>query len=130
MRISAQGIDLIKHFEGVKLKAYLCPAKVPTIGYGSTGPHVKLGMVITLPEAEDLLRHDLERFEAAVTKAARPGTKQHEFDAMVALAFNIGVAAFLGSTLLKQHNEGRGIGHGSGLSAFFAFHCQVYSRLP
>lgn len=104
MKISDEGIALIKHFEGVKLKAYKCPADVPTIGYGSTGPHVKMGMVITLPEAEELLRDDLSRFEDAVTKACRSGTKQCQFDAMVSLAFNVGAKAFTNSTLLKMHN--------------------------
>ena len=53
--INRAGLDLIKSFEGMKLAAYKCPAGIPTIGYGSTGPHVKMGMTITRDEAETLL---------------------------------------------------------------------------
>ena len=99
------GIALIKTFEGCKLRAYRCPAGIWTIGYGSTGSHVKPGMVITPQQAEALLRDDLERFEAAVDEAA-PRASQNQFDAMVAFAFNVGVAAFRSSTLLRKHRSG------------------------
>jgi len=101
-RISAEGLDLIKRSEGLRLNAYKCPADVATIGYGSTGPHVKMGMTITVDEAEDLLRDDLVRFEQGVAKAGGTMT-QGQFDAMVSLAFNIGLGAFMGSTLLQKH---------------------------
>ena len=47
MQISAEGLDLIKRFKGLRLTAYRCPVGVWTIGYGSTGPHVRPGMRIT-----------------------------------------------------------------------------------
>lgn len=100
--IAAAGLALIKSFEGCELTAYLCPANVWTIGYGSTGAHVKRGMTITSAQAEDLLKKDLARFESAV-KAAAPTATQGQFDAMVSLAFNIGIAAFQKSTLLRKH---------------------------
>jgi lysozyme len=53
------GLELIKSFEGLRLKGYLCPAGVATVGYGHTGPEVKVGMVITLAQAEAYLRFDL-----------------------------------------------------------------------
>ena len=102
-RINAEGLALIKEFEGLELKAYLCPARVWTIGYGSTGAHVKPGMVITEAEAERLLRDDLERFERAVAKTC-PESTDNQFAAMVSLAFNVGEAAFARSTLAKLHN--------------------------
>ncbi len=105
MKISQKGLDLIKRFEGLKLKSYLCPANVWTIGYGSTGPHVRQGIVITEMEAEALLLKDVARFEKAVNAAAK-SPNQHQFDAMVSLAFNIGIRAFQESTLLKKHNAG------------------------
>jgi lysozyme len=111
-RINKAGLDLIKSFEGLELKAYLCPAKVWTIGYGSTGPHVKPGMVITEAEAERLLREDLERFEACVAKAA-PGASDNEFAAMVSLAFNIGEDGFRKSTVLRKHLAGDHLGAAS-----------------
>lgn len=103
--INAAGLDLIKLFEGLALKAYLCPAKVLTIGYGSTGPHVRPGLVITEAEAERLLREDLARFERAVAKGA-PAATDNQFAAMVALAFNIGAGGFLKSTVLRKHLAG------------------------
>lgn len=104
-QINASALQLVKDSEGLRLKAYLCPAKVWTIGYGSTGTHVKSGMVITEARAEELLREDLARFEEAVAKAA-PNATDNQFGAMVSLAFNIGIAAFLGSTVLRKHKAG------------------------
>lgn len=103
--IGALGLAVVKSFEGCKLRAYLCPARVWTIGYGSTGPHVKAGMVITEKQAEDLLQEDLDRFEASVAKLADKPS-QNEFDAMVSLAFNIGTGAFARSSVLRRHNAG------------------------
>lgn len=104
-RIGPRALHLIKTFEGVKLKAYLCPANVWTIGYGSTGPHVKPGLTISLAEAEKLLRDDLVRFEAHVARVC-PDTEPHEFGAMVSLAFNIGNGAFSRSSVARFHNAG------------------------
>lgn len=109
MKIGTKGLALIKRFEGLRLKAYLCPAKVWTIGYGSTGAHVKPGMEITESQAEQLLRDDLSRFEKAVSNAA-PGASQDQFDAMVSLAFNIGIAGFQKSSVLRLHKAGRHTG--------------------
>ena len=64
-------IDLVKHFEGLHLKAYLCPVGVPTVGYGHTGPDVRLGMTITKAQAEQLLAADLAEAAAAVDKYVR-----------------------------------------------------------
>ena len=100
--IGPRGLALIKEFEGLRLKAYLCPAKVWTIGYGSTGPHVTPGLVMTEAQADTLLQRDLDRFEDAVAKAA-PGATQNQFDAMTCLAFNIGIGAFLKSSVLLMH---------------------------
>ena len=106
MKIGAKGLTLIKQSEGLRLKAYLCQAKVWTIGYGSTGPHVKPDMEITETQAEQLLRDDLARFEKAVSDAA-PKATQDQFDAMVSLAFNIGIAGFMKSSVLRLHNLGK-----------------------
>lgn len=111
MKINAKGKALVRRFEGLKLEAYRCPAGVLTIGYGSTGPHVKTGMVITPGEAERLLDKDLERFEVGV-EAMLCGvpTSEDEFAAMVSLAFNIGLANLATSTLLKRHKLGNKVG--------------------
>lgn len=104
-RIGPKGLALIKSSEGLRLKAYRCPADVPTIGYGSTGPHVRMGMTITEAEAEALLRKDLARFEAGVVKLAGPMTPG-QFSALVSFAFNLGLGALGKSTLLKKHKAG------------------------
>lgn len=104
--IGAKGLALIKQFEGLELKAYKDAVGVLTIGYGSTGPHVKPGMVITEAEAEALLKKDLARFEAAVNRLTDGRATQNQFDAMTSLAFNVGEANLAGSTLLKLHNAG------------------------
>lgn len=104
-RIGAAGAAIIKAFESCQLQAYRCPAGVWTIGYGSTGPHVKPGMTISRDRAETLLREDLARFEARVAKEA-PGATQNQFDAMVSFAFNVGEDAFRTSTLLRKHRAG------------------------
>lgn len=62
MRTSQKGINLIKEFEGCRLKAYKCPAGVWTIGYGHTS-NVKPNQSITREEAERLLREDLRMYE-------------------------------------------------------------------
>lgn len=104
-RIGANALALIKRCEGLRLKAYLCPAGVPTIGYGSTGDHVRMGMTITEQEAEALLLKDLSRFETGVAAVAGKMT-QGQFGAMVSLAFNIGLGAFGRSTVLRRHLAG------------------------
>jgi len=105
MRISPAGIALIKEFEGCSLSAYQCSAGVWTIGYGSTRPVVKPGDVISREEAEARLRNDLSHFEAGVA-ALISQAEQREFDALVSLAFNIGLQAFTRSTVRRQHNAG------------------------
>jgi lysozyme len=112
MEISDEGLRLIKSFEGYltpqkdgSCAAYLCPANVPTIGWGCT-EGVKLGMVWTLGEAEAGLRREIAKFETAVMKSVTVEMNQNEFDAMVSLAYNIGSGAFNRSTVLKRLNKG------------------------
>ena len=98
------GLDLIKSFEGLRLKAYRCPAGVPTIGYGATGPDVRIGMIWTEGQADARLVADVARFEQAVAKALTVPANENEFAAMVSLAFNIGTGAFARSSVLRRHN--------------------------
>lgn len=103
-RINDAGLNLLKSFEGLRLKAYKCPADVWTISYGVTGPNVKEGMEITKDEAERMLSDMLRRFEAAVEGHVRVKLTDNQFAALVLFAYNVGVSAFLGSTLLKLLN--------------------------
>ena len=107
-QINPEGVNLIKSFEGVSLKAYPDPAtKGPpwTIGYGHTGPEVVPGQVISEGQAIALLKADLAKFEAGVAKLA-PKATDNQFAALVSFAFNCGLANLGKSTLLKLHNSG------------------------
>lgn len=108
MKLSQRGIDLIKQFEGYSSKAYPDPAtggEPFTVGYGHTGKDVKPGMVITAEQAEKMLRDDVAKFESGVSALLKVTTTQAQFDAMVSLAYNIGLGNFSKSTLLRKHNE-------------------------
>jgi lysozyme len=101
VKINKAGLALIKRFESLQLKAYLCPAKVWTIGYGHT-EDVKQGQTITSHQADVILESDLETYEDCVERACkgRP-LNENQFSAMVSLCFNIGTAAFVNSSLRK-----------------------------
>lgn len=104
--ISETGLTVLKHYEGCKLTAYQDSVGVWTIGYGDT-QDVTEGMTITQQEAEDRLERRLGRdFEPGVKAAIQAHMKQEQFDAMVCLAYNIGVGAFSKSTLAKMFNAG------------------------
>lgn len=105
MKTSRSGVDLIKSFEGLRVVSYLDSVGVPTIGYGHTGPDVKLGQKIDHQVAEIVLRKDLIRFEEAVERLVKVELNQHQFDALVSFAFNVGASAFKNSTLLKRLNN-------------------------
>ena len=97
MKTSKQGIELIKRYEGLRLKAYVCPAGVATIGWGHT-KGVKAGMVIDLAEAERMLADDIAIAERCVNCDAE-NLNQNQFDALVSFVFNVGVSAYRSSTL-------------------------------
>lgn len=108
MTPSQKCIDFIKGYEGLRLNAYIpVPGDVPTIGYGATGPDIKLGMRWTQDQADDRLKADVERFAVGVAKAiGNAPTSQHQFDALVSFAFNCGLGNLNASTLLKLHKAG------------------------
>lgn len=100
MKTSNKGVELIKQFEGLRLKAYKDQKGVWTIGYGHTGG-VKSGDVITEQEAEKLLENDLKTAENAVNEQ-NLSLSQNQFDALVSFVFNVGTGNFRSSTLLKK----------------------------
>ena len=107
MKMSAAGLDTVKEFEGLRLKAYKCPAGVWTIGYGATEPPVKPTDEITKEEACARLERDLVRYEDGVKRLVQIGITQNQFDALVDFAYNAGVGALAKSTLLKKVNAGK-----------------------
>jgi lysozyme len=107
-RISQLGIDLIKSFESCSLEPYRDPVKLWTIGWGhlcddQDDPPAPL----TQEQADALLQADLAKFEQGIVELVKVPLTQHHFDALISLAFNIGLAAFKKSTLLKLLNEHR-----------------------
>ena len=104
MKISLEGLALIKKFEGCRLEAYYCSGGVLTIGYGHTGG-VKESDTITQEEAEKLLRADVFKFEEYVEDNVMVELDQGQFDALVAWTFNLGPGNLRESTMLKRLNE-------------------------
>lgn len=106
MKPSQKAVDLIKQFEGFRPNAYLCPANVPTIGYGSTswgnGQKVKMGEVVSMTTAEKLLLVDLEKRSKFLQGLK---VNQNQFDALISFVYNLGVGAFKGSTLFRKVQE-------------------------
>tara|TARA_Y100000817_G_scaffold312262_1_gene305843 strand:- start:477 stop:920 length:444 start_codon:yes stop_codon:yes gene_type:complete len=104
VKISLEGLSLIKKFEGLRLKAYKCSANVLTIGYGHTGG-VKETDKITLEEADSLLEKDIAKFEEYVNDNVMVKLNQSQFDALVAWTFNLGPGNLRESTMLKKLNN-------------------------
>lgn len=102
-RINAEALALVQRWEGLRLEAYRCPAGVLTIGYGHTRD-VQEGQRITEAEAGRLLREDLARFEAAITRLVRVPLTDGQFGALVSWCFNIGEEAARRSTLIRRLN--------------------------
>jgi lysozyme len=105
MQMNETGLKLLRDFEGCKLNAYLDVAGVWTIGYGHTRT-AREGMTITKKAADALLARDLAEFERGVYAACSEEPNANQFAAMVSLAFNIGLAGFQRSTVLRRHNAG------------------------
>jgi lysozyme len=105
MKISERGKDLIKLFEGCRLTAYDDGVGVWTIGYGHT-VGVKPGDEITQEQADEWFSEEAEQFSNKVQVLVMVEINQNQFDALVSLAYNIGVGALSRSTLLRKLNEG------------------------
>ena len=110
MKTNAAGLSLIRQAEGLRLRAYLCPAGVWTIGYGTTvypdGRKVQRGDACTVEQAVEYLANDLQKFERAVAEMVRVPLTENQFASLVSLAYNVGAQALRGSTLLRLLNGG------------------------
>lgn len=110
MVLDNKGYLLITKFEGLKLKPYLCSAKIPTIGYGNTyytdGKRVTLlDKDITKQEAFDMFKEVANRFAKRVDTLVTSNINQNQFNALVSFAYNVGTGNFSSSTLLKKVNR-------------------------
>ncbi len=98
--------SLVKEFEGLRLEAYLCPAGVPTIGWGHTGG-VRLGERIEKEQADRYLTSDLTKIALALSKAVKVPVTAGQYKALLSFAFNVGASAARDSTLVKYLNAGK-----------------------
>ena len=105
MKISAEGLALIKKFEGCELEAYQDAVGVWTIGYGHI-KGVKEGMTITKQQAEEMLLEELVEYENYVLEAVNHQLDQGMFDALVSWTYNLGPSNLNASTMLKVLNAG------------------------
>lgn len=103
-KINSAGLKIIKDCEGLKLRAYKCPANVLTIGWGHT-KNVREGQVITVAQAEELLKEDLAEFEAGVSQAVTVPLTEGQFSALVSFSYNLGLGNLRSSTLLRLVNQ-------------------------
>ena len=105
LKTSQKGIELIKAFEGCKLKSYKCPAGVWTIGFGNTyyldGSKVLMGQKISQVEADMLMLKLLPKYEATVIKNIKVILNQNQFDALVSFCWNCGSS----KTLFRLVNQ-------------------------
>jgi lysozyme len=109
MTISPRGIALIKEFETFKAKAYLCPAGVWTIGYGTTqinGTPVQPDWEIDEPTAVWCLEQDCTAFQAELLPFLKVQPTQNQLDALISFVYNLGVGSFARSSLLRAFNSG------------------------
>lgn len=98
-------VAMIAEHEGCRLRAYRCPAGVPTIGWGETDG-VRMGMVWTQEEADRRFLSSLQDFTNQVQGMLTEYASQQQLGALVSLAYNIGTGALRKSTVLRQHNAG------------------------
>ncbi|EEO7833706.1 lysozyme [Salmonella enterica] len=110
MKISDSGLAALKREEGCRLTAYSDSRGVWTIGTGHIGRvdgvAVHKGMIITQDTADRLLHDDLSWVERCIADWVTVVLNQNQYDALCSLIFNIGVNAFIGSTVRRQLNAG------------------------
>jgi len=106
--ISLTGLDVLRRWEGCRLRAYLDSASIYTIGWGATrladGRRVQKGDEITQDEADRLLAQQVARFAEDVDSLTVDTIAQHQLDALAIFAFNVGIVAYRGSTLRQRVN--------------------------
>ena len=109
--INERGIEMVKSFEGISLKPYLCPANVWTVGYGATrsrtgGPIDPDMEPISETEAEALLLRDLESSQGWVSRLIKTALTENQYSALTSFTFNVGAGALQRSTLRMKLNRG------------------------
>jgi lysozyme len=110
MKMTDEGLELIKAFEGFRSRAYRDPVGVWTIGYGHTSmaglPEVRAGMMVSEAEAAEILRCDVEMFARGVRQRLTRKVSDTQFSALVSFAYNVGLGALAKSSVLRAVNAG------------------------
>jgi len=107
MRLSNNGLELIKKSEGFRDHVYLDVAGFPTIGYGHlVKPTESFPAGVTESQAAAILASDLQEAEQAVFRLVKVALTQGQFDALVDFCFNLGAGRLARSTLLRELNAG------------------------
>ena len=106
LKMSREGLDLLKEFEGLRLTAVRLSDGRWSMGHGHT-QYAREGATITAGDAEALLIYDLIPVVAAVNDSVVPEISQNQFDALVCFAFNVGIEAFSQSEVLQRVNQER-----------------------
>jgi lysozyme len=109
MKLSEKGIEILHHFESCSLKPYLCPAKIPTIGWGNTfyadGTKVTMkDKPITQEQADELSKLIINQFEIKVKKLLTANLTDYQYSAILCFTYNVGTGSLQKSTLLKKVN--------------------------
>jgi lysozyme len=113
LKFSSTGLDLLKNLEGFRSRPYADAGGKMTVGYGHLiipGDGVALGDIIGPVKGAELLQSDVQKAVSKVNQLVPNNVSQNQFDALVIFAYNIGVSAFEGSTLLKLLNNGDAVG--------------------
>lgn len=105
MEINPSGLALIRRFEGCSLTCYKDIRGLATVGVGHR-TDLPIGATITQDEADAFLTQDVANTVKALNSLIKMDLTSNQFSALVSLAYNIGVTAFAGSTLLKVLNAG------------------------
>ena len=106
MKISEDGLELIKKFEGCETTAYQDSVGVWTIGFGHT-KGVEEGQTCSIEDAESMLADEMDEYEGYINNMVKVELQQHEFDALVAWVYNLGPTNLGESTMLKVLNGGQ-----------------------
>jgi lysozyme len=115
LTVTAAAVLGIFSHEGYSERAYVpVPGDKVTIGHGSTahidGTPIKMGETVTKPQALEMARRDISKFEGALKSCVKVPLHQYEYNAYISLEYNIGSKAFCGSTIVKRLNAGDYVG--------------------
>lgn len=106
MKTSEQGLDLLIEREAIRTEAYRDSRGIPTIGVGHTGLEVHMGLTWSVEKCREVFAQDIWRFEKAVSASVHGPLEQHQFDALVSFAFNIGEMGVANSWVVRELNAG------------------------